>query len=90
VSHLPPEETIAELYSAALAFANGSRQRDDLTAVVIKRVPAVAELLDRYGNARRVKQISATTATRPQKKLPLEEFQPTTQIKLLLKDLQLQ
>ena len=38
-SHLPPEEIIAELYSAVLAFSNGSKQRDDLTAVVIKRVP---------------------------------------------------
>jgi len=42
VSHLPPEEIIAELYSAVLTFANGSKQRDDLTAVVIKRVPAAA------------------------------------------------
>jgi serine phosphatase RsbU (regulator of sigma subunit) len=33
-----PEEIIAELYSAVKAFANGSKQIDDLTAVVIKRV----------------------------------------------------
>jgi phosphoserine phosphatase RsbU/P len=39
VSHLTPEEIIAELYNAVLAFSNGSKQRDDLTAVVIKRVP---------------------------------------------------
>ncbi|RZU41559.1 serine phosphatase RsbU (regulator of sigma subunit) [Edaphobacter modestus] len=36
--HLSPEEIIAELYSAVKAFANGTRQIDDLTAVVIKRV----------------------------------------------------
>ena len=35
--HLPPEEIIAELYQAVLAFANGTQQKDDLTAVVIKR-----------------------------------------------------
>ncbi len=37
--HLPPEEIIAELYTAVKAFANGTKQMDDLTAVVIKRVP---------------------------------------------------
>ena len=42
VSHLTPEEIIAELYSAVLAFSDGSKQRDDLTAVVIKRVPVGA------------------------------------------------
>jgi serine phosphatase RsbU (regulator of sigma subunit) len=36
-SHLPPEEVIAALYSAAVTFANGAKQQDDLTAVVIKR-----------------------------------------------------
>jgi serine phosphatase RsbU (regulator of sigma subunit) len=36
--HLPPEEIIAELYSAVKAFAKGTKQVDDLTAVVIKRV----------------------------------------------------
>jgi serine phosphatase RsbU (regulator of sigma subunit) len=42
-SHLPPEEIIAELYKSVLTFANGARQLDDLTAVVIKRaeVPVV-------------------------------------------------
>jgi len=35
---LPPEEIIAELYSAVKVFANGTKQMDDLTAVVIKRV----------------------------------------------------
>jgi serine phosphatase RsbU (regulator of sigma subunit) len=35
--HLPPEEIIAELYPAALEFAGGTKQKDDLTAVVIKR-----------------------------------------------------
>ncbi len=38
--HMPPEEIIAELYQAVLAFANGTKQKDDLTAVVIKRVDA--------------------------------------------------
>ena len=37
-SHLAPEEIIAELYNSVLAFSNGSKQNDDLTAVVIKRV----------------------------------------------------
>jgi serine phosphatase RsbU (regulator of sigma subunit) len=36
-SHLPPEEIIAELYNAVLAFAGGTPQKDDLTAVLIKR-----------------------------------------------------
>jgi len=35
---LPPEEIIAELYKAVKAFAKGTKQMDDLTAVVIKRV----------------------------------------------------
>ncbi|MBZ5537837.1 MAG: SpoIIE family protein phosphatase [Acidobacteriia bacterium] len=39
-SHLPPEEIIAELYNSVLTFANGARQLDDLTAVVIKRAEA--------------------------------------------------
>ena len=37
--HLAPEEIIAELYNAVKTFANGAKQMDDLTAVVIKRVP---------------------------------------------------
>jgi serine phosphatase RsbU (regulator of sigma subunit) len=36
--HLAPEEIIAELYKAVKKFADGSKQMDDLTAVVIKRV----------------------------------------------------
>jgi serine phosphatase RsbU (regulator of sigma subunit) len=39
---LPPEEIIAELYNSILAFSNGTRQKDDLTAVVIKRIPNVS------------------------------------------------
>ena len=39
-SHLAPEEIIAELYQAVLAFSNGTKQNDDLTAVVIKRTGA--------------------------------------------------
>jgi serine phosphatase RsbU (regulator of sigma subunit) len=33
-----PEQIIKSLYEAVLAFSNGTRQMDDLTAVVIKRV----------------------------------------------------
>jgi serine phosphatase RsbU (regulator of sigma subunit) len=36
--HLPPEEIIKTLYAAVKEFAKGTRQVDDLTAVVIKRV----------------------------------------------------
>lgn len=36
--HLAPEEIIAELYDAVKHFAAGTKQMDDLTAVVIKRV----------------------------------------------------
>ncbi|HXC94218.1 MAG TPA: PP2C family protein-serine/threonine phosphatase [Edaphobacter sp.] len=35
---LPPDQIIAELYNAVKAFASGTKQVDDLTAVVIKRV----------------------------------------------------
>jgi serine phosphatase RsbU (regulator of sigma subunit) len=38
--HLPSEQIIAELYSAVKVFADGTKQVDDLTAVVIKRVDA--------------------------------------------------
>jgi serine phosphatase RsbU (regulator of sigma subunit) len=40
--HLAPEEIIAELYHAVKHFAAGTQQMDDLTAVVIKRVPKTA------------------------------------------------
>jgi serine phosphatase RsbU (regulator of sigma subunit) len=36
--HLPPKEIIAELYKSVKTFVNGTKQMDDLTAVVIKRV----------------------------------------------------
>jgi serine phosphatase RsbU (regulator of sigma subunit) len=36
--HLSSAQIIAELYSAVKTFANGTKQMDDLTAVVIKRV----------------------------------------------------
>ena len=39
-SRFSPEEIIAKLYQAVAAFAKGSKQQDDLTAVVIKRVIA--------------------------------------------------
>jgi serine phosphatase RsbU (regulator of sigma subunit) len=35
--HLGPEEIIAELYHAVLEFSGGTKQKDDLTAVLIKR-----------------------------------------------------
>ena len=38
-SHLPPEEIIAELYDAVLGFSGGTKQTDDLTAVLVKRTP---------------------------------------------------
>ncbi len=38
VSQLKPDEIINELYRCILAFANGTPQQDDLTAIVIKRV----------------------------------------------------
>jgi serine phosphatase RsbU (regulator of sigma subunit) len=34
---LPPEEIIKSLYDAVVAHSNGTRQQDDLTAVLIKR-----------------------------------------------------
>lgn len=37
--HEEPETIIAELYDAALKFSEGTRQKDDLTAVLIKRIP---------------------------------------------------
>ena len=36
---LAPEQIIDELYQAVKQFAAGTKQMDDLTAVVIKRVP---------------------------------------------------
>jgi serine phosphatase RsbU (regulator of sigma subunit) len=43
-SDLEPEGIIAELYQAVLAFSQGTPQKDDLTAVLIKRQPvSVAE-----------------------------------------------
>jgi serine phosphatase RsbU (regulator of sigma subunit) len=39
---LEPEEIIQELYRAVLAFAEGTPQLDDLTAVVIKKTPRPA------------------------------------------------
>jgi phosphoserine phosphatase len=38
-SDLEPEVIIAELYQAVLAFSQGTPQKDDLTAVLIKRQP---------------------------------------------------
>ena len=39
---LAPDEIIAKLYNAVKHFAAGTKQMDDLTAVVIKRVPKTA------------------------------------------------
>ena len=33
----PPDQTIAHAYEAVIDFAGGTRQADDLTAVIIKR-----------------------------------------------------
>ncbi len=38
-TNLKPEDIIRELYESVRAFAGGAAQQDDLTAVVIKRVP---------------------------------------------------
>ena len=35
---LPPSEIIASLYAAVITFSTGSKQQDDLTAVIIKRL----------------------------------------------------
>ena len=35
---LAPAEIIAQLYDAVTRFANGTKQQDDLTAVIIKRL----------------------------------------------------
>jgi serine phosphatase RsbU (regulator of sigma subunit) len=37
--YLSPQQMIRELYRAVLVFADGTKQKDDLTAVVIKRIP---------------------------------------------------
>lgn len=39
-----PEIIIAELYESVLRFADGTPQKDDLTAVLIKRVSGIAEV----------------------------------------------
>jgi serine phosphatase RsbU (regulator of sigma subunit) len=36
--HLPAEEMIQKIYQDVLAFSAGTEQKDDLTAVVIKRI----------------------------------------------------
>jgi len=35
---LAPPEIIAQLYDAVIRFSNGTKQQDDLTAVLIKRL----------------------------------------------------
>jgi serine phosphatase RsbU (regulator of sigma subunit) len=34
---MPPDQIIDGLYDAVLAFSNGTKQQDDLTAVLIRR-----------------------------------------------------
>jgi serine phosphatase RsbU (regulator of sigma subunit) len=34
----PPEQIIKALYGAVLAFSHGTKQEDDLTGILIKRV----------------------------------------------------
>jgi hypothetical protein len=55
-SYLPSEEIIAELCQAALRFANGTKQKDDLTAVVLKQVATQA--------TRRKKQVRTDSGAR--------------------------
>jgi sigma-B regulation protein RsbU (phosphoserine phosphatase) len=40
--YLAPEEIIAEIYNSVKHFAAGTKQTDDLTSVVIKRMSRVA------------------------------------------------
>jgi len=35
--HLPPKEIISALYAAVIQFSGGTKQQDDLIAIVIKR-----------------------------------------------------
>jgi len=42
-----PEVIIAELYDAVLHFSGGTPQKDDLTAVLIKRLPAQTAVIDK-------------------------------------------
>ena len=35
---LAPPEIIKQLYDAVIRFSNGTKQQDDLTAVIIKRL----------------------------------------------------
>jgi serine phosphatase RsbU (regulator of sigma subunit) len=35
--HLPPKEIISKMYGAVVEFSGGTKQQDDLTAVIIKR-----------------------------------------------------
>ena len=35
--HLPPKEIISTIYGAVVEFSGGTKQQDDLTAVIIKR-----------------------------------------------------
>ena len=37
--HLPASQIISSLHEAVVRFAGGTRQMDDLTAVVVKRLP---------------------------------------------------
>jgi len=46
-SNLEPEVIIAELYQAVLNFSRGTQQKDDLTAVLIKRTRLPARQSDR-------------------------------------------
>ena len=50
-SHLPPEEIIAELYNAVLSFSGGTPQKDDLTAVLIKRTGHPTGRLEAHAEA---------------------------------------
>ena len=57
-SDCEPEVIIAELYAAVLEFAQGTPQKDDLTAVLIKRSPQELPASDHPG------QVGTSTADR--------------------------
>ena len=62
-SELEPEGIIAKLYRAVLSFSQGTPQKDDLTAVVIKR--QYLPILQNDEPASRCDGIAATNTCQP-------------------------
>jgi serine phosphatase RsbU (regulator of sigma subunit) len=62
-SELEPEGIIAKLYRAVLSFSQGTPQKDDLTAVVIKRQHLPIQQRDESTSRRAA--VAATTASQP-------------------------